>query len=157
MLGSWRKCLIIGCDQVPGGQSFPGWDSHHIVEGGRGQGLLDRVENLRLDGIDVSREVVDEVILWQPDEAPLVDELVNQGRRSWALREQRAEGFSLVKSEGGDVDETGDIRRVRAERGDDLTAVGVANQDGWTVLQRQQLEPSAHAPWTRMMFGRLLI
>jgi hypothetical protein len=37
------------------------------------QRLLDCEHDLGLDRVDVGREVVDEVVLWQPSEAVLVD------------------------------------------------------------------------------------
>jgi hypothetical protein len=49
-------------------------------------------------------------------------------RRSGA--EQDAEALAPVDPEGGDVDERDDVRRVLAQRGDDLAAVGVAGDDG---------------------------
>ena len=94
---------------------------------------------LALHRIHVSREVVHEVVLWQPGEALLVDVEVRQCRGRRSLRQQRAERFALVESEGRDVDQADDVRRVRAQRGDDLAAVGVAGDDGRAVLASQHL------------------
>jgi hypothetical protein len=64
---------------------------------------------------------------------------VRQSRGHRSLRQQCAEGFTLVKSEGRDVDQADDARRVRAQRGHDLAAVGVADDDGRAVLTSQHL------------------
>src|SRR4029077_13569898 len=53
--------------------------------------------------------------------------------------EKRAERFPFVEAERRDVDEAGDIRRVGAEGGHDLTAVGVSDDDGRAVLESQDL------------------
>jgi hypothetical protein len=50
-------------------------------------------------------------------------------RSASSLREQRPERLALVEAEGGDVDETDDVWSVRAERRDDLAAVGVSDDD----------------------------
>ena len=58
-----------------------------------------------LNGINVGREVVDEVVLRQPGEALLVDvEMGQRGGRRAALGEQAADRFALVQAEGRDVD-----------------------------------------------------
>ena len=49
---------------------------------------------------------------------------------SGSVLEQRADRFRFVKSERSDVDETDRVWRVVAERGHDLTAVGVARDHG---------------------------
>ena len=49
------------------------------------------------------------------------------------------EGFSLVEPEGGYVDQTDHVLRVCAEGGHDLTTVGVAGDDGRTVLKGEHL------------------
>ena len=54
-------------------------------------------------------------------------------------RQQRADRFALVKPEGGDVDQADDVRRVGAERGHDLPAVGMAGDDRRAVLAVQHL------------------
>ena len=93
-----------------------------------------------LTGIDVGREVVDEVVLGQPGEALLVDvEMRQRGGRRAALGQQRADRFALVEAEGRDVDQADDVRRVGAQRGHDLAAVGVAGDDGRAVLAGQHL------------------
>jgi hypothetical protein len=100
--------------------------------------LLHRVHDLRLDRIDVGSEVVDEVILGQPREALGVDAEVRQ-RRGRRTLEQRTDGLALVEPEGRDVNQTDDVRRIGAERGDDLTAVRMAGEDRGTVLSTNRL------------------
>src|SRR5216684_2794077 len=77
-LGIGRERLVIRGDQVPGWQRFPGRNTYHVLEGGRGQRLLHRVHDPGLHRVHVSREVVHEVVLWQPAEALLVDAEVRQ-------------------------------------------------------------------------------
>jgi hypothetical protein len=101
------------------------------------QRLLDREHDPGLDRIDVGGEVVDEVVLWDPGEAVLVDVEVRQGRGRRCLPQQRADRLAFVKSEPRDVDQADDVGRVGAEGGDDLAAVGVAGDDGWPVLAGQ--------------------
>ena len=84
-------------------------------------------------------EVVDEVVLWQPGESFVVDELVGQCRSRRSLRQQPAERLALVEPEGRDVDQTDDVRCVGAKRGHDLPAVGMAGDDGRSVLECQHL------------------
>src|SRR5260370_34797313 len=60
-------------------------------------------------------------------------------RRGRSLSQQRAEGLALVEAKGRDVDQADDIRRVWAQRTDDLASVGVAGDDGWPVLTSQHL------------------
>src|SRR2546423_4835676 len=118
----WDGLIAIG-DQIPGRERFPGRDTHYLLEGGRGQRLLHGVHDPGLDRIHVSGEVVHEVVLWQPGEALLVDDEVRQCRGHRSLRQQRADRFTLVKSEGRDVDQTDDVGRVGTQSGDDLAAV----------------------------------
>src|SRR4029077_20678115 len=73
-LGVWRDRLVVGGDQVPGRQRFPGRDAHHVPGGGGGQRLLHGVHHLGLDRVDVGGEVVDEVVFGQPVEAVGVGE-----------------------------------------------------------------------------------
>ncbi len=40
----WDRLIAIG-DHVPGRQRFPGRDTHHLLEGARGQRLLHRVDD----------------------------------------------------------------------------------------------------------------
>jgi hypothetical protein len=155
------------------------------------QRLLDREHDLCLDRVDVSREVVGEVVLGQPGEAPGVDVEMRQGGTRRCLVEQGADRLALIESERGDVDQANDVGRVGAEGDDDLAAVGwPATTVGpcWRVSTRRsratssasvvignwgavtrypsackcsmtalQLDPSAHAPCTRTMFGSALI
>src|SRR5205814_2738019 len=62
-LGIGRERLVVRGDQEPGRQRFPGRNTHHVLEGGRGQSLLHRVHDPGLHRIHVSREVVYEVVL----------------------------------------------------------------------------------------------
>src|SRR5438876_558550 len=61
----WDRLIPI-CDQKPGRQRFPGWDPHHLLEGGSSQWLLHREHDPGLYWINVCGEVVYEVVLWQP-------------------------------------------------------------------------------------------
>ena len=74
------------------------------------QRLLHRMHDLRLDRIDVGGEVVEEVILGQPCEALRVDAEVRHRRGRRTRLEQRTDGLTLVEPEGGDVNETDDVR-----------------------------------------------
>jgi hypothetical protein len=64
------------------------------------------------------------------------------------LGEQCADRFAFVESEGGDVDQGDSVGRVSAERGHDLTAVGVARDDRRAVLSCK------HLPEPRDIIGR---
>src|SRR5260370_42052362 len=66
-------------------------------------------------------------------------------RRGRSLSQQRAEGLALVEAKGRDVDQADDIRRVCAQRTDDLASVGVAGDDGWPVLTSQHLTQARDA------------
>ncbi len=101
--------------------------------------LLDGVHHPGLDGIDVRSEVRDEVLLGDPGKPLLVDDQMRQRRRRRTAAQQRSERFALVKAESGDVDERDDIRRVGAERGHDLAAVGVAGDDRRATLAVEDL------------------
>ena len=138
--GSRRDGLVVRGDQEPGRQGLPGRDTHHVLQGGGGQRLLDRVHDLGLDRVDVAGEVLQEVVLADPGEAELVDVEMGQrrGRRA-GLSEQPADRFALVKPEGRDVDEPHDVRRVGTEGGHDLAAVGMAGQDGGAILAVEHL------------------
>ena len=59
------------------------------------------------------------------------------GGPPWAS--SAADRFALVQAEGRDVDQADDVRRVGAQSGHDLPAVGVAGDDGGTVLAVQHL------------------
>ena len=72
----------------------------------------------------------------QPKPRESVNEM-RQRRRDRPLGEKCAERLALVEPERGDVDEADDVRRVRAERGDDLAAVGVSDDDRRAVLERR--------------------
>ena len=55
---------------------------------------------------------------------------------SGTLRPLGADRFALIEAEARDVDQP-DVRRIGAHRSDDLTAVGVAGDDGRAVLAGQ--------------------
>src|SRR6476646_7829363 len=60
-----------------------------------------------------------------------------RGRRP--LRQYRPDRLAFVDRDGRDVDQADDVWRVGAEPGDDLPTVGVAGDDGRTVLEGQYL------------------
>jgi hypothetical protein len=99
--------------------------------------LLHRVQRPRVRRVEVAGEVVDEVVLGQPDEAERVEVEVRQRRGGRAVAAERRDRLALVEPERRDVDEPDDVRRVGAQ----MTAL--------------QLEPSAQAPWTRTMCGKV--
>jgi len=76
------------------------------------QRLLHGEHDFDLDGVDVSREVLDEVFLGQPREAVLINVEMRQGRTRRCLLQQGADRLALVQPERGDVDQTDDIGRV---------------------------------------------
>src|SRR5207244_13225532 len=95
-------------------------------------------------GFDVAGEVVDEVVLGQPAEAARGGEQMRERRRHGPLREKRAERLALVETERSDVDEAEDVRWGRAERRDDLTAIGVSDNDRGAVLELEHLSQPRH-------------
>ena len=143
-LGIRREGLVVGGDQVPGRPRLPGRDAHRVPEGGHGQRLLHGVHHPGLHRVHVGGEVIDEVVLGQPAEAVRIGEQVRQRRGHWSLRQQPAQRFTLVKAERGDVDQSGDVRGVRAQGGHDLAAVGVPGDDGGAVLEVQDLAQPGH-------------
>src|ERR1700722_14078838 len=62
-LGIGWKGLIVGGDQVPRGPRLPGGNTHDHIESRDSQGLLNGVEDSRLDRINVSREMIHKVVL----------------------------------------------------------------------------------------------
>jgi hypothetical protein len=64
---------------------------------------------------------------------------VRERRGDGPLREKRTERFALVEAERRDVDQSDDVRRVCAERRDDLAAVRVPDDDCRTVLEVEYL------------------
>jgi hypothetical protein len=64
---------------------------------------------------------------------------VRERRHHRPLGEKRAERFALVEAERRDVDEADDVRRLGAERGHDLAAVGVSDDKRWTVQELEHL------------------
>jgi hypothetical protein len=103
-LGIRRDHLVAVGDQKPGRQRLPGRDAHHLSRGAPVQRLLDREHDLDLGGVDVGREVVDEVVFGQPGEAVLVDVEMRQGGPARCLVQQGADRFALIQPERGDVD-----------------------------------------------------
>ncbi len=134
-----RNGLVVFGDEIPRGKRLPCRGSHHVAERGPGQSLLHGVHDLRLDGVDVGSEVIDEIVLGEPAETLLVGEDVLERWCHGPLGQQRAEGLALVEPEGCDVDQTDDVGCVVAQGRHDLTAVGVSDDDGRTVLERQHL------------------
>ena len=118
---------------------------HHVAEGARGQGLLDGVQHLCLDRVDVTGEVVDEVVLREPHEALLsTNWCASAGVGGPCARSPPSDSPSSI-AEGRDVDQTDDVWRFRPERGYDLAAVGMAGDDGRTVLEGQYMaQPARH-------------
>src|SRR6185437_7740516 len=94
-----RDRLVVGGDQVPGRQRFPGRDAHHVAGGGGGQRLLHGVHHPCPDRVDVGGEMVHEVVFGQPVEAVGVGDQVGQRRGHRPLGQQRAERFALVQAE----------------------------------------------------------
>ena len=137
--GVRRDRLVVLGDEVPGRQGLPGGDAHDVTERGQCQRLLHRVHYLRRGRLDVAGEVMDEVVLAQPAEPLLVGDHVLQRRGHRAGRQQAADRLTLVEPEGRHVDQPGGVRRVGAEGGHDLAAVGVARHDRGAVLQVQHL------------------
>ena len=83
--------------------------------------------------------MADKVLFRQPGEALLVDVQVREGRGRGTLRQKSANRFAFVKAKGRDVDQTSDVRCIRAQGSDDLATVGVAGDDGRAVLAVQYL------------------
>jgi hypothetical protein len=98
----------------------------------------------RLDRVNVGREMIHEVVLGQPGEALGVHVQVRQrwGRRT--LRQQRADRFALIEAEGRDEDQADNVRRIRAQSSDDLTAVRMTGDDRRAVLAGQHLAQPGH-------------
>jgi hypothetical protein len=78
--------------------------------------------------------VVDDVVLGQPGQALGVDVEVSQGRAPRGLAQQGADRLAFIQPERGDIDQADHVGRVGAERGDDLAAVEVPNNQGRPVL-----------------------
>jgi hypothetical protein len=90
-------------------------------------------------GIDVGREVAHKVVLGQSAESTLVDDDVRERPRGWRFRAHGGDRFALVEPKRSDVDEPDDIRRVVAEGGHDLPAVGMPHDDAGPVLPGEGL------------------
>ena len=87
----------------------------------------------------VAGEVIDEVVLEsQPKPRASVNMCASAGVTG-PLGEKRAERLALVEPERRDVDEADDVRRLGTERGHDLAAVGVSDDDRRTVLELEHL------------------
>ena len=138
-LGIGRDDLVVLGDGEPCRQRLPGRRRHHVVQCRVGQRLLDGAHHAGLDRVDVRSEMLQEGVLRQPGEALLVDRQVRDRRRRRALAEQRADRLALVEAEPRDVHQADDVRCVRSERGDDLTAVGVRRDQRRLSLQRQDV------------------
>ena len=121
------------------GSDFHAGARHDVRERGRGECLLHGVHHPCARRVDIGGEVVDEVVFGEPAEAARVGEQMGERRRDRSLREKCAERFALVEAERGDVDEPDDVRCVRAERGDDLAAVGVSDDDRGALLELEHL------------------
>src|SRR5438309_9911651 len=76
---------------------------------------------------------------------------MGQRRRRRASTEQTAKRFALVETEGGDVDERHNVRRIRAQSGHDLPAVGVAGDYRWSRLAPQDLAQAGDVGSTRSL------
>ena len=98
-LGSGRDHLVAVGDQEPGRQRLPGRNAHHLSKGAPVQRLLDREHDPGLDRIDIGRKVVDEVVLWEPGEALLVEVEVRQGGTPRCLVQQGADRLALIQPE----------------------------------------------------------
>ena len=72
-LGVRRNRLVVRGDDKPRRQRLPRRLAHRVVEGTHRDGLLDRVENPGLSGIQIAGEMVDEIVLGKPAESLLVD------------------------------------------------------------------------------------
>ena len=81
------------------------------------------VHDLCLDRVNVSGEVVDEIVLREPSESLIVDVEVGECRGWGSLLQQRADRLALVKSKRRNVHQANGVGRVGAESGHDLAAV----------------------------------
>lgn len=80
-----------------------------------------------------------EVVARQPRATLRIDVQVRERGGRFALREQRADRLTFVRSERGDVGERLDVGKIRTERGDDLSAVGVTRDNRRALLEREDL------------------
>jgi hypothetical protein len=117
---------------------LPSRRPHHVVVGGDGERLLHGVHDVRLNWIDIRREVVHEVVSGQPRDALLVDTQVRK-RGSARLAPTTRRSTRSSSAEARDVHEADDVRGVRTESGHDLTAVAVPGHDRRARLRRQHL------------------
>ena len=114
-------------------------DPHHVLEGGGGQRLLDGVHDLCLDRVDVSGEVVHEIVLGDPREAVVVDDEMRQRWGRGSLLQQGADRFAFVESKACDVDQANHVRRVGSECGHDLSAIRVRGDQRRPVLKAEDV------------------
>jgi hypothetical protein len=73
---------------------------------------LRRVHDVGGLGIDVGGEVLQEVVVGEPRQALLVDAEMRDAGRHFGVAEQRADRFTFVEPEPGDVHEPSDVARV---------------------------------------------
>jgi hypothetical protein len=69
---------------------------------------------------------------------------MRQRRGGRSLLQQRADRFALVKTERRDVDQPNRVRRVGAQRGHDLPAIGVARDQRRAALKAEHVAQSRH-------------
>ena len=98
-LGVGRERLVVLCDQVPGRQRLPRRRAHHIGKRRRGKRLLHCPHHPGAGSIDISGEVLDEVLLRKPAESASIREQMRERRCHRPLREERAERLALVEPE----------------------------------------------------------
>src|SRR4029077_16261014 len=110
-------------NEVPRSNGLPSRLAHRLPECACCERLLHSKHEPGLDRIDVTREMIDEIGLRQPCVALLVDIEMCDRRGWWSLGQDRAQRFALVKAEGSDINETGDIWRLCPKGGHDLPAV----------------------------------
>ena len=91
-LGGGRDGLIVGGDQVPGRQRFPGRDTHQSVRADPASACCTANMTLALAGSMSAAKWLTNVVLGQPAEALLVGEQVRQCRGRRSLGQQCAAG-----------------------------------------------------------------
>src|SRR4029077_6657173 len=91
----WRNGLISLSNEVPRRNGLPSRLAHRLPECARGERLLHRKHDFRVDRINVTREVIEEIVLRQPCVALLVDIEMYDRRGWWSLGQDRAERFAL--------------------------------------------------------------
>src|SRR5262249_59774799 len=94
----WGR-FVPGGDEVTGRSRLPCRNAHDVVEGRGSERLLHGIHDPGPRRVDVGGEVAGEVVLWQPYEPAVVDDLVRESRRHGPLREQPAERLALVEGD----------------------------------------------------------